>query len=174
MAEIFIRHATPADAEAFYLVSRDTFLETFGHLYKPEDLKSYLDATYAPVHQLRELQTSDYIISVAETDGKLVGFVMTGPCKLPVENPLQPAQELYRLYILRDYQGNGLGKRLMDVAMAQMASRKPASTYLGVWQENTRAQRLYASYGFKICGEYLFPVGEHMDHEFIMRLERSA
>jgi RimJ/RimL family protein N-acetyltransferase len=38
-----------------------------------------------------------------------------------------------------------------------------------VWSENFGAQRLYARYGFTRVGDYFFPVGEHRDHEFILR-----
>lgn len=49
----------------------------------------------------------------------------------------------------------------------------PAETheplYIGVWSENFGAQRLYARYGFQPVGEYLFPVGQHRDREFILK-----
>ena len=43
-----IRRATASDADALSLISRDTFVETFGHLYSPEDLATHLDTMYAP------------------------------------------------------------------------------------------------------------------------------
>jgi ribosomal protein S18 acetylase RimI-like enzyme len=38
-----------------------------------------------------------------------------------------------------------------------------------VWSENFGAQRFYARYGFEKAGEYLFPVGDTNDLEFILR-----
>jgi ribosomal protein S18 acetylase RimI-like enzyme len=38
-----------------------------------------------------------------------------------------------------------------------------------VWSENFGAQRFYARYGFEKAGEYLFPVGDTHDLEFILR-----
>ena len=43
-----IRRATARDADALSAISRDTFVETFGHLYTPEDLRWHLDFSYAP------------------------------------------------------------------------------------------------------------------------------
>ena len=43
-----IRRATPADAEALSALSRTCFTQTFGHLYDPGDLETFLDEAYAP------------------------------------------------------------------------------------------------------------------------------
>mgnify|MGYP001551852877 CR=1 FL=1 len=45
----------------------------------------------------------------------------------------------------------------------------PRTLWLGVWSENFGAQRFYARYGFEKAGEYLFPVGDTNDLEFILR-----
>ena len=42
-----IRRATPDDAEALSLLAARTFTETFGHLYPEEDLRGFLEETYA-------------------------------------------------------------------------------------------------------------------------------
>ena len=43
-----IRRATPADAEALSALSRTCFTQTFGHLYDPGDLETFLEDAYAP------------------------------------------------------------------------------------------------------------------------------
>jgi RimJ/RimL family protein N-acetyltransferase len=45
--------------------------------------------------------------------------------------------------------------------------------YIGVWSGNAGAQRLYARHGFEKIGEYDFPVGQHLDREFILRQRES-
>ena len=42
-----------------------------------------------------------------------------------------------------------------------------------MWSENFGAQRFYARYGFEKAGEYLFPVGNTNDLEFILRRARA-
>ena len=39
---LLIRRATPDDAEAMSCIATDTFVETFGELYPPEDLAYFL------------------------------------------------------------------------------------------------------------------------------------
>jgi ribosomal protein S18 acetylase RimI-like enzyme len=41
--------------------------------------------------------------------------------------------------------------------------------YIGVWSENFGAQRFYGRLGFTRIGKYGFPVGDHIDQEFILR-----
>ena len=41
-----IRRATPADAEALVELSVATFTQTFGHLYDPADLDTFLTEVY--------------------------------------------------------------------------------------------------------------------------------
>jgi ribosomal protein S18 acetylase RimI-like enzyme len=40
---------------------------------------------------------------------------------------------------------------------------------LGVFSENLGGQKFYARQGFEKIGEYYFAVGDHRDHEFILR-----
>ena len=50
-----IRRATPADAEALSHLSRTCFTQTFGHLYTPSDLDTFLDEAYSPTVLRTEL-----------------------------------------------------------------------------------------------------------------------
>jgi len=48
--------------------------------------------------------------------------------------------------------GEGVGKRLLDAALAEGARRGAESVYLEVRESNARARRLYASRGFEEVG----------------------
>ena len=54
-----IRRATPADAEPLSALSRTCFTQTFGHLYDPGDLETFLDEAYAPGVLRAELEDPD-------------------------------------------------------------------------------------------------------------------
>ena len=54
-----IRRATPADAEPLSYLSRTCFTQTFGHLYDPGDLETFLDEAYAPGVLRAELEDPD-------------------------------------------------------------------------------------------------------------------
>jgi ribosomal protein S18 acetylase RimI-like enzyme len=57
----------------------------------------------------------------------------------------------------------------MEIALEWLDSQSRVPLYVGVWSENYGAQRFYARYGFRKVGEYGFPVGTTVDHEFILK-----
>ena len=163
-----IRQATPDDAALLCALSTVTFVETFGHLYPPEDLAAYLAIAYPEDLQRQQLEGGDYAAWILELAGEPVGFVFAGPCGLPHEDVTEGDGEIKRLYVLAAHHNGGWGRKLMDAAMAWLDERTRRQ-WLGVWSENIGAQRFYARYGFERVGQYEFPVGQVRDLEYILR-----
>ena len=66
---------------------------------------------------------------------------------------LRPAAQLSKLYLLPfDYHGSGVVSELMDATLATAADWGVRCVWLGVNQENQRAQRFYLKSGFKVNG----------------------
>jgi diamine N-acetyltransferase len=163
-----IRQATPDDAALLCALSMLTFVETFGHLYPPDDLAAYLAIAYPEDLQRQQLASGDYAAWILELAGEPAGFVFAGPCGLPHPDVRDADGELKRLYVLAAHHNAGWGRQLMDAALAWMLPRFDR-LWLGVWSENSAAQRFYARYGFARVGQYEFPVGQVRDLEYILR-----
>lgn len=56
--------------------------------------------------------------------------------------------EISQLYIHNEYQGNGIGQRLLEKAKEQSSGRLTLYTF----EVNKKAQRFYEKHGFKIIG----------------------
>ena len=169
-AQLVIRPATVADAENLADLGAETFTETFGHLYPPEDLREFLLTTHSLSAWTRVLTDATRGVWVATlADRTPMGFIAVGPCKLPVENCEPTAGEIHQLYVLARHHNLRLGSRLMDVGLEWLNAQGSAPIYIGVWSENLGAQRFYARYGFNKVGEYGFRVGSTVDHEFILK-----
>lgn len=170
MPSTLYRDATLQDCQALTEIGRDTFVETFGHLYAAEDLAQYLAQSYSDAVQRRELEDEDTHFHLAQQDGRLVGYCTLRPCELPLPTlPPKPAWELHRLYVRRECWQQGIGRVLMEYAMRWFAARGAASIFLGVYSDNVRARKFYAHYGFEKVSEYTYPVGNHNDREFILQ-----
>lgn len=169
-----IRQATPADAETVVEVTRRNFTETFGHLYPPEDLAYFLEHVYSLDAHREWLADPRYGIWLLENDGRAIGHAMAGPCGLPHADAREGDGELKRLYILKEAHNGGWGGRLFQTVLDWLERDGPRTLWIGVWSENFGAQRFYARYGFEKVGEYLFPVGDTNDHEFILRRNARA
>ena len=170
-----IRRATVEDAALLSDLAARTFVETFGHLYPPEDLRAFLDEAYAEARQREILAHPDYAIWLLETDdGAAVGHAAAGPCDLPHPDVAKGDGELKRLYVLKDFQNGGWGARLFDAALDWLQRDGPRRLWIGVWSQNFGAQRFYARYGFAQVGSYEFPVGRVRDLEFILRRDAGV
>ena len=168
MTEPAIRRAGSADAEALSAIGAATFVETFGHLYPPSDLEPFLAEAYSLEHTRADLADPAKASWIVEAGGEVVGYALAGPCGLPHAGVTRRCGELKRIYLLKAWQGGGLGARLFAETLAWLSSGGPRAVWIGVWSENHRALRFYARHGFEKAGEYSFHVGETIDREYIL------
>jgi GNAT superfamily N-acetyltransferase len=166
-----IRRAGSADARALAAIGAATFAETFGHLYAPADLQTFLAESYSLERTQADLADPEKAAWLVEADGAAVGFALAGPCALPHPAVTAACGELKRFYLLTGWQNGGLGGRLFDETIAWLQRSGPRTVWIGVWSENHGAQRFYGRRGFAKVGEYGFEVGETVDLEFILRRE---
>ena len=167
MTGITYRTATPADAALLSSLGRETFSETFGHLYSPENLAAFL-TNHSIENWTAELSDPRFTIRLAEQDGAPAGFAKLGPPSLPFEVS-GPTAELRQLYVLKPWQGAGVAAALMHWVLDEARARGAAQLFLSVFIDNHRARRFYARYGFEPVGSYAFMVGTHADEDIIMR-----
>lgn len=166
---ITYRDAGPADAAALADLHRRSFVETFGRLYKPEDLAAFL-ARLSEEGFRGELLDGAHQVRFAEADGEPVAFVKLGPVTLPVE-PARPALEFRQLYVLGPWQGSGIAHILTEWALARARERGAEELFLSVWTDNDRAKAFYRRYGFAYVGPYAFMVGDQADEDEIWKLD---
>lgn len=168
------RRAGPMDALRLSKLGAETFTATFGALYRPEDLAAFLAESHSVESYNRLLGDPDAAVWIAETDDpEPVGYAVARPCELPVPNLPPKSGELARLYIRPGAQGGGLGRRMLEDALAFLEVYFDA-VFLSVYKYNEGAQRLYARYGFEIIHEYEYMVGNHADPEYLMRRRKQA
>lgn len=165
---VAIRRAKLDDAETLAWLGAATFTETFGHLYKKEDLSVFLEKSHSRTAYEVILADPAMAVWLAETEtGEAVGYAVAGPCSLPVPNMPENSGELARLYLLKEHQGGGLGPRMAEAAL-EWLKENFEYIYLSVYAENFRAQRLYQRLGFVKIHDYFYMVGNHADPEWIM------
>jgi ribosomal protein S18 acetylase RimI-like enzyme len=170
-----IRRAAAADAPALAELGAATFIEAFGHLYVPDDLAAFLEGTHSPAACERRLREPGVAVWVAEVPGAApIGYAVAGPCKLPVPDLEQSAGEIHQVYVRAAFHQHRLGTRLLVTALEWLATEQRSPLYVGVWSRNVGAQRLYQRFGFEKVGEYEFPVGRQLDHEFILKQTRPG
>jgi ribosomal protein S18 acetylase RimI-like enzyme len=171
MGELIFRAANPADVPALAALGRESFVDKFADLYRPEDLAAVLAETHSPEAVAAELADPERRYRLAELDGVLAGY-----CKLAIPSTLAEHDharrpiEIKQLYTAPGMTGRGIGAALMDWAMAEARAWGADAIQLSVWSGNDGAQRFYARYGFAKVADIHFRVGEQYDEEFLFAL----
>ena len=164
---LLLRAPARDEAEALARFGAACFVDTFGHLYAPEDLQIFLRENHGTECIAAALRDPATHYAVLEDGEAWLGYCRIGPVSLPVPNPACSAMELKQLYLMPKAQNRGLAGKLMDWALAAMREHGARDVYLSVWSENHRAQRFYQRYGFAQIGSFDFMVGRHADLEWL-------
>jgi ribosomal protein S18 acetylase RimI-like enzyme len=165
---ISYRDGASGDGAVLDRVFDSSFCGTFAHLYSREDLASFL-SSFGIADWEAQLASPDYAFRVAEADREIVAYVKLAPMKLPVKTE-RKALLLDQIYVLIGHHGAGIGRHLLDWAIAEARRRAAEELYLTVFVDNHRARDLYRRYGFADVGPYKYMVGNHADDDIIMRL----
>jgi ribosomal protein S18 acetylase RimI-like enzyme len=66
-----------------------------------------------------------------------------------------------------DHHGGGVAAALVAATLVEAQARGAASVWLGVNQENARANRFYDKNGFALVGTKRFEVGDRYEDDFV-------
>jgi ribosomal protein S18 acetylase RimI-like enzyme len=109
---------------------------------------------------------------LAEVEGQAVGYAMLILSEPTDENvkaaiSRHPTCELSKLYVRPGNQGKGVSGALVDVAVEYARADRREGMWLGVNEENARANAFYEKSGFARVGVKQFLVGEHWEDDFV-------
>jgi diamine N-acetyltransferase len=155
-----IIRAEPSDATAVALLGRITFVETFSHLFNDhrDDLRNYLDATFDVVKIKRSLGKPENTYWLACRNELPVGYAKLKYPSAPPGKSGRDAAQLQKIYVLREFLGDGIGRALM-VPMLHAASRLASLIWLDVLSQNERAIGFYTTLGFATIGDDTYRIG---------------
>jgi ribosomal protein S18 acetylase RimI-like enzyme len=103
-------------------------------------------------------------IITAQLDGRIAGYAML--VRESAQHDI--SVELSKMYIVNDFHGHGLAAELMDAVLAVATEWGATRVWLGVNQQNLRAQRFYSKRGFAINGTRTFRLGDHVEDDYLM------
>jgi GNAT superfamily N-acetyltransferase len=115
----------------------------------------------------------DRRLLLAERQGSALGYAMLvagepGDDDVRAAIRHRPTVELSKIYVLPEAHGTGTAALLMSGCLDWARSTSAAGVWLGVNQQNERAQRFYAKSGFERVGTKRFLVGGVYEDDFVM------
>lgn len=152
---IEIRKAEPADAEAWGKIHKECWLDVYPnkeHNITREDilLKDFDSSEKIAMWRDSFVNRTDCKYYSVVVDDKVVGMCIAYHDK--------PINEIGAIYIDLNYQGKGIGTKLMNKAMADFDPTKKVN--LKVVSYNEKAINFYKKQGFKIVGPFDDPHGK--------------
>lgn len=152
-----IRTALYRDADAIAKVYVRTWRSTYSGIVPTLFLEQLDEARSADRwRDLLENDDPDVCHFVAEADReRIVGFASGGPNR---DKGLEYDGELYAIYILQEYQGQGIGSALFSAVRQWLAARGHASMVLWVLSQNP-ANAFYEAMGGTTLTEKEIEIG---------------
>ena len=168
-----LRKCTLEDFDTLRELSIRTYYETFAHLNTPEDMQAYLDEAFE-VSKLRgELNNPNSDFFLLFFDDTLAGYLKLNEAPSQTDINDMSSLEIERIYVASEFQGEGLGRYLMEQAIAIANERNKKFAWLGVWEKNEKAIRFYKKNGFYEIGTHTFVMGEDVQTDYVMRKDLS-
>jgi ribosomal protein S18 acetylase RimI-like enzyme len=131
-----------------------SWLATYSGFIPKIDLRTYLDANYS----LKALETlfKNPLVSgfVATREEILCGYARM------LINPDEERFYLSSLYLLPEYEGQGLGKLFFQTTLKEAGCHGFDALWLGVMVQNVRALAWYRKLGFDFSDVLPFTMGE--------------
>jgi ribosomal protein S18 acetylase RimI-like enzyme len=170
---IDVAAAAEADLPELADVAARTFPLACPPSVTPQDIAAFVAENLAPARFGEYLTDPDRVVLTALDDGRIVAYAMMirgVPDDDEVARAVtaRPAVELSKMYVLPQAHGGGVSAALMSAALQHATTLGAACVWLGVNQQNQRAQRFYAKHDFTITGTKTFRLGTHIEHDYVM------
>ena len=146
LAEEFIRGAKEAGHTAvsythldvykrqLQAFSRRLFFETFADMNTPENMAVYLDKAFAAEKIRAELSDENSVFYFLYRGGKLAGYLKLNEAPAQTDIHDEQSLEIERIYVSKEFQGEGLGRCLMEKAVSTAIRRKKKYVWLDVYK----------------------------------------
>lgn len=165
----FLRNCTSKDVDTLRTLSVKTYYDTFSSLCAPSDMDAYLAQAYDRCKLLRELKDAHTNFFFLYADSQLAGYLKLNEAPSQSDLNDETSLEIERIYVLKEFQGKGLGRHLIEKAVRIASERGRQYVWLGVWEKNTRAICFYRNSGFYKIGTHSFVMGDDNQTDYIMR-----
>ena len=129
-------------------------MATYSSFIPERDLRSYFDIHYTEASLLKLFDDPLTYGFIAEKDRQIAGYIRV------LFNRDENRLYVPSLYFLPGYQGQGMGKRLLDAAEGLAGGKGLDRFWIGVMVENRRALAFYRRVGFQFVREEPFTMGK--------------
>jgi len=166
---MLFQKCTIDDLPALQEISRSTYRATFAAQNTEANMNAYLDDAFNAEKLKNELLTEASSFYFAYENGRLAGYLKLNESGAQTDVNDPSSIELERIYVIPDFQGQGVGRFLMNRAVTIARERNRTYLWLGVWEKNERALKFYRKNGFSPMGTHAFVMGTDIQRDYLLR-----
>ncbi len=168
--EIILIELTLDQLEVLKQISRKTFSEAFSSQNSEEDMLSYLNSAFSDERLTTELKEEQSKFYLAKYKEEAIGYLKINFGSAQTDINDKDAIELERIYLLSQFQGKGIGKKLLTQTINIAKQHEMKYLWLGVWEKNEQAIQFYKRNGFEIFNSHTFKIGNDIQMDHLMKL----
>ncbi|WP_312492323.1 GNAT family N-acetyltransferase [Anaerosporobacter sp.] len=117
MEYIKIKKCNLDDLEKIKYISQKTFIETFSEQNTKEDIEYYLKKNLSNEQLKSEILNDESIFFIVEVDNNIAAYMKLNLTKAQTEEGHPNTLEVQRIYVLQEYKGKQIGKKLIQKAI---------------------------------------------------------
>jgi ribosomal protein S18 acetylase RimI-like enzyme len=151
--KIVTRSWQKSDLASIRRITWQSWISTYSSFIPENDLRSYFDIHYTEESFLSMFGDPLTQGFVAEMDDQIAGYVRL------FFNRDENRLYVPSLYFLPEFQGQGMGKRLLEAAEGYAKEKHLDELWIGVMVKNRQALVFYRKVGFQFVREEPFTMG---------------
>lgn len=166
---ITIKQCTVEDIHILKEISSETFDDAYRDLNSSESMDAYLENAFHLKQLEKELTNpfSSFFFAYG-THHEPIGYLKVNSEEAQTDDIMEAALEIERIYVRREYQGQGIGKYFIKKALDIAKKQHKKRIWLGVWERNIGAIKFYQRMGFREYGTHTFHFGGEKQTDIVM------
>lgn len=152
-------------------ISKSTFTDAFEAENDPEDFKVYLDIAFNKGKLTEELENPNTSFYFTYHENELIGYFKLNEDEAQTDLKSEDSLELERIYVTSEFQGKGVGKRMLQYVKQLGFKTTKTFLWLGVWEHNKAAINFYEREGFSKFGMHPYYIGKDKQMDWLMRFD---
>lgn len=161
--------STPTLSQSLLIsvLMKTVYIEVYGEKGVTSELANFIQVRFSPEKIASIINENPDGFLIAYQDGNPIGAVeihFDSTCR--ARNI--PIPEIDKLYVLKRFNGQGVGQALMKKAEQVVLEKEYTELHLEVYVENHRAVAFYKKMGYEVIGEVDFPMQENTYLNLVM------
>ena len=171
LPKIDLRECNETDIDIVADLARSTYFESFAAMNTPENMEKYLQKAFNRQQVEIEILNPNSKFYLLLYNLKSAGYLKVNENEAQTDLQEETGLELERIYVKTDFQGLGLGRRLIDKGIEIARNKDKKYIWLGVWEKNANAIQFYEELGFQKFATHPFWMGSEQQTDYLMRKE---